>query len=123
MTVARLLYLLKRARTDILTAVGCLCMRVMQPSKNNREKNSYSVGISQRNKGGSCEVETSRNIEVTSFCQCRFFDSFRWEVTECSYVPVGGAPIYYSSRKQKWANKSPEEAELFPLLDKLIKWV
>ncbi len=32
-------------------------------------------------------------------------------------MSIGGAPIYYSSRKQKCISKSPTEAELVALLD------
>ena len=42
--VARLLYLSKRVRPDILTAVGYLCTRVKQPSKNDQEKLFRVIG-------------------------------------------------------------------------------
>ncbi len=37
-TVARLLYLSKHARPDILMAVGFLCMRVKEPTEEDQQK-------------------------------------------------------------------------------------
>jgi len=47
MTVARLLYLSKRARPDILTAVGFLCTRVKEPTVEDKQKLLRLLGYLQ----------------------------------------------------------------------------
>jgi len=47
MTVARLLYLSKRARPDILTAVGFLCTRVKEPTVEDKQKLLRLLGYMQ----------------------------------------------------------------------------
>ncbi len=115
--VARLLYLLKRARPDILTAVGYLCTRVKQPSKNDQEKLLRVLGYLEGKNQEVLKLEPQGMLKLQAFINTSFSMHLDRKLQSGVYVSIGGAPIYYGSRKQKSISKSPTEADIVALSD------
>ncbi len=67
MMVARLLYLSKRARPDILTAVRYLCTRVKWSSKNDQEKLFRVLGYLEGMKEEDLKLEPQGLLKLQVF--------------------------------------------------------
>ena len=115
---ARLLYLGKRVRPDILLAVGFLSTRVLAPTREDSGKlerllryvkNTSSLGI--RFGGGEGPLAFFSYIDA-SFAVHPDFRSQTGAV-----ITVGGGPVHAASSKQKLNTKSSCEAELVGLSD------
>ncbi len=70
--VARLLYLSKRARPDILMVVGYLCTRVKQPSKNDQEKLFRVLGHLEGTKEEFLKLEPQGLLKLQTFVDTSF---------------------------------------------------
>ena len=88
-----------------------------QPSKNDQEKLFRVIGYLEGTKGESLKLEPQGLLKLQAFVDASFSTHLDGKSHSGVYVSIGGAPIYYSSRKQKCVSKSPTEAELVALSD------
>lgn len=122
--VAKLLYLAKRSRPDILTSVSFLATRVTAPDVVDQRKlvrvMRYLNGTQQL--GVKLEVD-SDNILGYIDASYAVHPDFRSHSGVC--ISLGKGPIFVGSSKQKINTKSSTEAEIVALSDKLgeVIWV
>ncbi len=118
-TVAKLLFLCKRGRPDIQTAIAFLCTRVQQPTKHDLNKLSRVIKY-LRNTSALVLRLSAENLNV-----------IKWWV-DASYgvhhdmrshtggaMSMGTGAVYSTSKKQKLNTKSSTEAELVGVDDVL----
>jgi hypothetical protein len=65
------------------------------------------------------KLEPQRLLKLQAFVDASFSMHLDRKSQSGVYVSIVGAPIYYSSRKQKCVSKSPMEAELVALSDNI----
>jgi hypothetical protein len=97
--------------------VGFLCTRVKEPSIEDWEKMSKLLGYLK-----GTEDFVTRLKPNALFCVVAYVDSSFSAHPDGKYhsgvvVKVGGAPVFFGSKKQKCVSKSPTEAELVALSD------
>jgi hypothetical protein len=118
-TVAKLLFLCKRGRPDIQTAIAFLCTRVRQPTKHDY------------NKLARCIKYLRGSVELVLRLSADNLNIIKWWV-DASYgvhhdmrshtggtMSMGTGSAYSTSQKQKLNTKSSTEAELVGLDDVL----
>jgi hypothetical protein len=111
-TVAKLLYLAKRARPDVLTVVIFLCTRVQDATVEDERKLIRVLGYLK-----NMLSATERNCAVVAYVDAAFALHHDSKSHTGVIVYVGGTLAYVASRKQKSMSKSPTEAELIALTD------
>jgi hypothetical protein len=115
--VAKLLYLAKRARPDIITVVSFLCMRVKAPTLEDIEKLEYLIGYLQRTKAQLMVLRPDKPLQVEAYIDASFATHMDGKSHSGAIVLVGGVGVLFTSRKQNCVSKSLTEAELIALLD------
>ena len=119
--VAKLLYLGKRARPDILLAATFLCTRVKSPGADDLKKLKRCIRYLNATKDKSYRINASEDI----FDMCVYIDaSFAVHENMRSHsgaiLSLGnGVVVYCESFKQKLNAKSSTEAELIAVSDVL----
>jgi hypothetical protein len=116
-TVARLLYLSKRARPDILTAVGFLCTRVKEPTVEDKQKLLRLLGYLQASVNKKLLLRPEGVFKVEAYVDAAFAIHSDSKSHTGVSIFVGGALVYAASRKEKCMMKSPTESELVALTD------
>jgi hypothetical protein len=123
--VARLLYLAKRVRPDILLPVVFLTTRVVAPTEQDWRKLDRVI----RYLGGTKEMGVRYEFIDDDILPCYVDASFGVHEDGKSHtgsvILFGGGPIYVNSRKQKIVTKSSWEAEVVAASDSgtQILWV
>jgi hypothetical protein len=115
--VAKLLYLAKRARPDIITVVSFLCTRVKAPTLEDMEKLEHLLGYLRRTKLRSMVLKPRKPLSVEAYIDASFATHMDGKSHSGVIVLVGGVGVLFTSKKQKCVSKSPTEAELIALLD------
>jgi hypothetical protein len=123
-TVAKLLYIAKRARPDLLTAVSFLTTRVQHPTEADRKKLERVLGYLRRTKDRALVLEPSKDMQLVAYVDASY------DVHEGSrshtgvLLTLGKGAMYAKSSKQKLVTKSSTEAELVALADAtdIIMW-
>eukprot|EP00590_Aulacoseira_subarctica_P009802 CAMPEP_0172437550 /NCGR_PEP_ID=MMETSP1064-20121228/72318_1 /TAXON_ID=202472 /ORGANISM="Aulacoseira subarctica , Strain CCAP 1002/5" /LENGTH=551 /DNA_ID=CAMNT_0013186027 /DNA_START=121 /DNA_END=1777 /DNA_ORIENTATION=- len=118
-TVARLLYLAKRVRTDTITVVSFLCTRVTKVTEEDQAKLERLLGFLKRTKTQKLYTGAMRNNQHKAWIDAAFALHFDSKSHTGVLFVIGGVVIYISSRKQKCIAKSPTEAELVGLTDNI----
>jgi hypothetical protein len=77
--VAKLLYLAKRARPDILAVVGFLCTRVKAPTLEDVEKLEYLLGYLCRTRKLLMVLRPNQSLKVEAYVDASF--AHGWEIT------------------------------------------
>jgi hypothetical protein len=118
--VAKLLYIAKRGRPDILTAVNFLTSRVLRSNQEDAKKLKRICDYLNTTSGYKLKLEC--NLKVPTI-ECWIDASFavhkdRKSVTGVA-IMIGNACVYASSVKQKIVTKSSTEAELVAASDGL----
>ncbi len=90
-----------------------------QPSKNDQEKLLSVLGYLEEMKEEALKLEPQGLLKLQAFVDASFSMHLDGKLQSGVYVSIGGAPIYYSLRKQKCTSKSPTEAELVALFDNI----
>jgi hypothetical protein len=116
-TVARLLYLSKRARPDILGTVGFLCTRVKVPTVEDVKKLERLLGYLKGTQSEVMELRPRRVFRLEAYIEASFSAHPDGKSHSGMVVLLAGVPVYFSSKKQKCVSKSPTEAELVALSD------
>jgi hypothetical protein len=114
-SVAKLLYLSKRARPDVISVIGFLCTRVKGPTEEDQRKLIRVLGYLKGTKGWIMEVKPQGFFNVVAYVDASFSAHPDGKSHSGVVVQVGGASV--GSKKQKCVSKSPTEAELVALSD------
>ena len=116
--VAKLLYLSKRARPDIIAVVGFICTRVRNPTKEDERKLSRVLSYLHGSKNQVMKMQPSRIFRVEAFVDASFVAHPDGKSHSGIVIQVGGVSVYFGSRKQKCVS-SLTEAKLVALSDTL----
>jgi hypothetical protein len=116
---AKLLYLAKCARPDILTTVTFLCTRyrVQEATEEDRSKLQGVLGYLKHTQDRTLTLQAhGHSSTVTAYVDAAYAIH---ESHSGVVIYMGRTLVYVSSRKQKCMSKSPIEAELIALADNL----
>jgi hypothetical protein len=117
--VAKLLYLAKRARPDIMTVVSFLCTQVKGPTVGDLRKLRHLLGYLERTKDRPLVLKPQGMFNIEAYVDASFATHMDGKSHTGVLVKVGVVGVYFASRKQKCVTKSPTEAELVALLDNI----
>jgi hypothetical protein len=116
---AKLLYLAKRARPDILTAVILLCTRVQDATYEDKEKLRRVLGYLKGTAEKKLFLRAQREKRIVAYVDAAYAVHNDSKSHSGVMIYVGDTLVYVSSKKQKCMSKSPTEAELIALTDNL----
>ncbi len=119
MTTAKLLYLAKRARPDILTVMSFLCTCVKALTEDDLHKLSHTLGYLCSTQQSVLVLKPTKPMQVESYIDAAFAAHDDSKSHSGVAIFVAGVLAYASSQKQKCITKSPTESELFVLTDNL----
>lgn len=119
-TVAKLLYLSKRTRADILTAVAYLCTRVKCPTKEDQKKLDRVMGYLSATKDRKLILTCKEDLRVIAHIDAAFGTHGDGKSHSGATIFIGGACVLAVSKKQKFVTKDSTEAELVALSDLII---
>ena len=117
--VALLLYLAKRARPDILTAISFLTTRVMNPTQQDWNKLLRIVKYLKGTIDLTLHLSASKDLTINSFIDASFATHPDMKSHTGEMITLGGGAILCKSSKQKLVSRSSTEAELIALNDGL----
>ena len=117
--VAKLLYLGKRVRPDILVAVSFLCKRVQKPNECDLEKLKRVVQYIRSTREMGIVLEASNCISVNASVDCSFAVHDDMKSHTGYTVGIGKGPVCSKSNTQRLNTKSSTEAELVGLSDSM----
>jgi hypothetical protein len=117
--VAKLLYLGKRGRPDILLPVQYLCTRVKGPTVDDLTKLERVLGYLQLTKCWTRVFERSKIDRVTIFIDASFATHTDGKSQSGCVVFLGKTLVHETCRKQRIITRNSTEAELVALLDHL----
>jgi hypothetical protein len=115
--VAKLLYLSKRARPDILVAVSFLTTRVLCATLEDEMKVTRVVRYLRGTKSLGIVLEASKFLCVTAYVDASYGTHPDCRSHTGIVISIGKGPVYAASSKQKLNTKSSTEAELVGLSD------
>jgi hypothetical protein len=118
-TTAKLLYLAKQARPDILTVTSFLCTRVKAPTEEDLQKLKHTLGYLCATQQATLVLKPTKPMQVETYIDAAFaaHDDSKSHIGVAVFV--AGLLVYASSRKQKCITKSPTKSELVALTDNL----
>jgi hypothetical protein len=119
--VAKLLYLGKRGRPDILLAVQFLCTRVKQPTVQDGRKLARVLGYLQLTKLWKRKISRDKFERVEIYIDASFALHQDGKSQSGCCVMLGGTLVHEACRKQKLVTKDSTEAELVAVSDYLIE--
>jgi hypothetical protein len=117
--IAKLLYLAKRARPDILTATSFLCTRVTKPTKSDQRKLLRVLGYLRLTIDYNYVIMPSQSLRVLMYIDAAFATHADSKSHSGITVFVAGVLAYSLSRKQACVTKNPTESELVALSDNI----
>ena len=122
---AKLLYLGKRVRPDLLTAVSFLAKRVQQPTVEDYRKLERVVKYLRGSKHLGIVLEGNKNMAVLGYVDASYGVHGDYKSHTGTIIGIGKGPIYAKSASQKINTKSSSEAELVGLSDSAgyVIWV
>ena len=114
---AKLLYLSKRTRPDILTAVAFLTKRVLKPQRDDYEKLKRTVQYVRGTQHMGITFEVVEPIHVIAYIDASYGIHPDKKSHTGSVITLGKGAIYAKSGTQRLNTKSSTEAELVALSD------
>jgi len=114
---AKLLYLAKRVRPDILVAVSYLTKRVQCPNEDDVSKLERVIKYIRHTKDNGIVLEGPKMLQVEAYVDAShgIHEDFRGHTG--STISIGFGPVYSKSSGQKINTKSSAESELVGLSD------
>jgi hypothetical protein len=112
--VAKLLYLAKRARPDILTATST---GVKEPTKNVQQKLFRVIGYLEATNYYRYTIAPSKPLGIIAYIDAVFATHEDSKSHSGMAIFVAGVLVYTASMKQACTMKSPTESELVALTD------
>ena len=122
--VARLLYLAKRGRMDILTAISHLCSRVKAPNVDDLRKLTRVHAYLMKTRELVLRYKSRCVVDVTAYIDASFGVHDDFSSRSGLVTVVAGAAVAACSAKQKLVTKDSTESELVSLTDgsTLVLW-
>jgi hypothetical protein len=114
---AKLLYMAKRARPDILTAISFLARRVQQPTQQDLSKLIRVVQYLRSTAEMGLTLEADENITVYAYVDASYGVHSDMRSHTGAIISIGKGAVYSKSSVQKLNTKSSTEAELVGLSD------
>ena len=121
---AKLLYLGKRVRPDILTAIAFLTKRVQQPVQQDMDKLERVIRYIRGTQNLGIILEGSKNLAVYGYIDASYGIHADLKSHTGCVIGIGKGPVFAKSSTQKLNTKSSCEAELVGLSDStgMIIW-
>jgi hypothetical protein len=116
---AKLLYLGKRARPDILTVVSFLCTRVTKPTEEDMKKLMHLLGYLHATRTKVLTITKRVGTRIEMYVDAAYGLHEKGESHSGVVMLLGGVVVYVSSKKQKCIAKSPTDAEVVALSDNI----
>jgi len=116
---AKLLYLSKRIRPDILTAVSFLTTRVQNPTEEDQSKLERVLKYIKATKTLGIVLEADKFITVIAYVDAAYGVHDDYKSHTGATITLFKGPVYAKSSKQKLMTKSSTEAELVAISDVL----
>ena len=123
--IAKLLYLCKRSRPDIQTAVAFLCTRVKQPDSDDWKKLSRCIKYLRETKDLYLTLEASPGVKLHWWVDASDAVHKDMQSHTGGTLSLRKGSVYSTSTRQKINTKSSTEAELVAVDDcmPMIVWV
>jgi hypothetical protein len=115
--VAKVLYLAKRTRPDLLLLCSYLTTRVQCPTESDNNKLFRGIRYLRGTKDMGLTLGTSTPLEVIAYTDASFAVHPNMVSHTGATVTLGGGPIFARSTKQRLNTKSSTESELVGLSD------
>ena len=115
--VAKLLYLAKRVRPDLLVSVSFLATRVLHATERDELKLTRTLKYLQATAQLGLTLEVSDKISVFGYVDASYGVHADCKSHSGAAVTLGKGIVYAKSAKQKVVSKSSTEAELIALSD------
>ena len=116
-TMAKIMYLAKRVRPDLLVAVAFLVRRVQSPDVDDWEKMCRLVKYIRSTQGLCIYLSATDHISVTAYVDASFAVHPDYKSHTGSIITLGRGPVYAKSTVQKLNTVSSAESELVGLSD------
>ena len=116
---AKLLYMAKRARPDILTAVSFLCTRVQQPTEQDITKLDRVLRYVNSTRDIWLSLSASSNLDIEAYIDASYGVHPDGKGHTGACMTLGTGFFHVQSSKQKLVAKSSTEAELIGVSDGL----
>lgn len=122
--VAKLLYLAKRTRPDILTSIAFLSTRVQAPTEDDYKKLGRVLKYLNGTRGKGIALGAS-DVVPQAYIDASYGVHGDGKSHSGLFITLGKGPIFVQSSKQKLVSKSSTEAELIALSDSVgqVIWV
>ena len=117
--VAKLLYLAKRVRPDILTAVACLSTRVQSPTEQDNEKLARVLRYVNGTKDMSICLEEKNGVTTLAYVDASFGVHEGYKSHTGAALSIGRGSIYVRSSKETLVAELSTEAVLIGVSDLL----
>jgi len=114
---AKLLYLAKRVRPDILTAVSFLCKRVQEPTVEDMKKFTKVIKYIRHTRDLGIVLEADKMLAVLAYVDSSYGVHNDLRSHTGVVIGLGNGPVYAKSSTQKINTKSSTESELVGLSD------
>jgi hypothetical protein len=114
---AKLLYLSKRVRPDILTAISFLSKRVLTPTGQDKKKLERVLKYIRGTKDKGIVLEAGKCLSILAYIDSSYGVHMDMRSHTGCVIGLGLGPIYAKSSGQKINTKSSTEAELVGLSD------
>jgi hypothetical protein len=118
--VAKLLYLAKRVRPDILTAVSFLKTRVKTPTKEDEKKLNRVIGYLTTTPEKELVLKCKGEPRVTAYVDASYGCHLDGKSQTGATIFIGQGCVYAASKKQTLVTKDSTEAELVGVSDLLV---
>ena len=115
--VAKLLYLAKRVRPDLLVAISFLSKRVQCPTRQDWRKLVKALKYLRGTRTYGIVLEASKHLAVMAWIDAAYGVHANMRSHTGCVIGIGRGPIYAKSSTQKLNTKSSTEAELVGLSD------
>jgi hypothetical protein len=116
-TIAKILYLGKRVRPDLLVAISFLVRRVQSPDADDWEKMVRVIQYIRGTKGYGITLSGESNLSVTAFVDASYAVHSDMKSHTGSIITLGKGPVYAKSGIQRLNTTSSAESELVALSD------
>ena len=118
--VATLLYIAKRARPDLLTAVAFLTTRVLSPNEQDWKKLERIIKYLNGTKDLYLRIRANSDFTITAYIDASFATHMDRNGHTGMFVTLGIGAIYCKSSKQRIVCRSSTESELVAVADGLL---
>ena len=113
----KMLYLGKRVRPDLLTAISFLTKRVQSPTAQDMKKLSRAVRYLRETSEKGIIIEADKNLSILGYVDASYGVHEDYKSHTGCVIGIGRGPIFAKSTSQKLNTKSSAEAELVGLSD------